>query len=61
MAPIITLPVDFVSSTMAYVGQLFTDMTTAIILIIGLPLAFWVVAKVIAVVRGGFRVRGGRA
>jgi hypothetical protein len=55
MSPIITLPADFVTSSMAYIGQLFTDMTPAIILVIGLPLAFWAVAKVIALVRGGFR------
>lgn len=61
MSPIITLPDDFVSSSLAYVGQLFTDLTPAIVLIVGLPLAFWAIAKVIAVVRGGFRTRGGRA
>lgn len=61
MGPIITLPQDFVTSSLAYIGQLFTDLTPAIILCIGLPLGFWALAKVIALVRGGFRVRGGRA
>lgn len=61
MSPILTLPGDFTSSTLAYIGQLFTDLTPAVILVIGLPLGFWGVAKVISVVRGGFRTRTPRA
>lgn len=51
MNPIITLPGGFVDDSLAYVGQLFTDLNLLIILIIGLPLAFWVVRKTISLVR----------
>jgi hypothetical protein len=61
MLSLITLPSDFIASTTAYIGQLFGDLWEVIVLAIGLPLAFWAVAKFIAVVRGGFRTRSGRA
>lgn len=61
MGTIITLPDNFVTSTLAYIGQLVTDLAPALILVIGLPLGFWGIAKLIAVVRGGFRTRSGRA
>ena len=51
MTPIITIPVDFVSNSLAYVGQLFTDLNLLIVLVIGLPLGFWVIRKVISLVR----------
>jgi len=51
MSPIITLPEGFIADSLAYVGQLFTDLNLIIILVIGLPLAFWVVRKVISLVR----------
>jgi hypothetical protein len=57
MAPIITIPVDFASSTLAYVGQLFTDLAPILYLVVGLYVAFWVASKVIALARGGFRSR----
>lgn len=57
MLAIITLPSEFVTSTLAYVGTIFTDLTPAVILVIGLPLGFWFVSKTIALVRGGFRSR----
>lgn len=47
--------VEFTSGTvdglMAYTGTLFTDLSALIILVIGLPLGFWVVRKVISLVR----------
>lgn len=46
----VAIPTDFASSTLAYAGQLFTDLSLVIILIIGLPLAFWVIKKVISLV-----------
>lgn len=61
MSPIITLPAGIENSLLAYAGQLFTDLSPAVILVIGLPLGFWAVNKVIGVVRGGFRTRTGRA
>lgn len=51
MLSIITLPSDFVASTTAYVGELWTDVVPLIALVIGLPLAFWVVRRIIGLVR----------
>lgn len=51
MGAIITLPELFVENALAYVGQLFTDLNLIIILVIGLPLAFWVIRKTISLVR----------
>ena len=53
----ITLPGDFATSMLAYVGELFTDLSPAIVVIVGLPLAFWAVSKTISLVKGGFRSR----
>jgi len=47
----ITLPENFITDIMAYAGDLFTDMSLVIILAIGLPLGFWVIRKVITLVR----------
>jgi hypothetical protein len=51
MEPILTLSGDFASNTLAYVGQLFTDTSTIIYLAIGLPLGFWVIRKVVGLIR----------
>jgi hypothetical protein len=51
MLALITLPGDFLASTTAYVGSVFTDLWTLVALIIGLPLAFWAIRKVISLVR----------
>jgi len=51
MLAYITIPGDFVTSTLAYVGTVFTDLNLLIVLIIGLPLGFWVIRKVISLVR----------
>jgi hypothetical protein len=51
MEPIITLSEGFATSTLAYAGQLFTDLNLLVVLVIGLPLAFWVVRRVIGLVR----------
>lgn len=42
---------SFITAALAYVGQLFTDMSLLIYLAIGLPLGFWVIRKVISLVR----------
>jgi len=39
------------TSTLAYAGQLFTDLNLIIILAVGLPLGFWVIRKIISLVR----------
>ncbi len=36
---------------MAYAGQLYTDLSLVIYLAIGLPLGFWVINKVVSLVR----------
>ncbi len=47
----ITLPEGFATSVLAYAGGMFTDLNVLILLVIGLPLAFWVIRKVIGLVR----------
>lgn len=42
---------SFITNMLAYVGDLFTDLNLLIVLVIGLPLAFWVVRKVVSLVR----------
>ena len=46
----ITISADFASSTLAYAGQLFTDLSVPIIMIVGLPMGFWVIRKIISLV-----------
>jgi len=41
----------FMTDMLAYVGDLFTDLNLLIVLVIGLPLAFWVIRKTISLVR----------
>lgn len=55
----ISIPENFATTMQAYVGEVFEDLTIPILLVIGLPLAFWFITKVIALVRGGFRTAGG--
>lgn len=51
MDPILTIDSDFVTSTLAYAGQLVTDTKVLIILAIGLPLGFWVIRRLIGLIR----------
>jgi len=51
----ITLPVDAVDTLLAHVGVLFTDLWVLIALAIGIPLAFYIIGKVISLVRGRTR------
>lgn len=53
MESIITLGETFATSSLAYIGQLFTDLNAFIIVLVGLPIGFWAVRKVISL----FRVR----
>ena len=50
----VTLPLDINTSILAWVGNLFTDLSPFVILIIGLPLGFWAVSKIIELVRAEF-------
>ncbi len=40
-----------VTDAIAYVGDLFTNLTLLIVLVIGLPLGFWIIRKVVRLVR----------
>jgi len=51
MLTIITVPSEFATQTLAYAGDLFTDLSLVIILAIGLPMGFWVIRKIISLVR----------
>lgn len=51
MGTIITLGENFATNTLAYVGQLFTDLSVLVYLAIGLPLAFWVIRKIISLIK----------
>jgi hypothetical protein len=51
MDAIITIPGNFATSMLAYAGQLFTDLSTLLLVLIGLPLGFWVVRKVLSLVK----------
>lgn len=51
VANYVELPVDFIASIMEYATQLFTDINLLVILAIGLPLGFWIIRKVVALVR----------
>jgi len=42
---------DLVANATAYIGTTFTELTGLIALVIGLPLAFWAIRKVISLVR----------
>lgn len=47
----LTVPSEWATSTLAYAGQLFTDLSLIIVLAIGLPMGFWVIRKIISLVR----------
>jgi len=51
MLTLLTLPGDFVATTTAYIGEIFTDLQAIIAVVIGLPLGFWVIRKVISMFR----------
>ena len=55
----ITLPIDFIDNCLAYVGELFVDTTPIVLLVIGIPLGFYVINKVISLATT--RARGARA
>jgi len=45
----------------AYVPQLFNDLLPIIALILGLPLGFWIITKIVGLVRRAFATGGRRA
>lgn len=50
-ATYITLPETAVADLTGYAGAIFTDIWTVVALVIGIPLAFYVIRKVISLVR----------
>lgn len=44
----------------AYVPILFQDLLPVLAIILGLPLGFWIITKVIGLVRRSFSTGGGR-
>lgn len=59
MNPIIPVGASFVQDALAYVGNVFTSLSTLILLIIGVPVGFWVITKAISLVRRQTRTAGG--
>lgn len=47
----VDVPVTAVADLTAYAGTLFTDLWVVVALVIGIPLAFYVIRKVIGLVR----------
>lgn len=52
-AVIITLPAGSSTDLLAYAGSLFTDLWVLIAIAIGVPLAFYVIRKVISLIPKG--------
>ncbi len=51
MNPILTVTAGDITGLLAYASGLFTDFNVLILLAIGLPLGFWVIKKVIGLVK----------
>jgi hypothetical protein len=49
----ITISEGFVTSSLAYIGQAVTGLGPLLYAVIGLPVAFWVVRKLIGLVPKG--------
>jgi len=58
---IVELPTGSVAAIVSYIPTLLTNVYPLVILAIGLPLAFWGVGKLIALVKAGFRTRTPRS
>jgi len=54
---LISLPDGYFSSTTNLISQLSTDLKDLIILALGIPLAFWVLSKLIRLILSGFGKR----
>ena len=50
-SPILTVPTDFVSAALTYTSQMFTDLTPLILIVVAVPLAFWILRKIVSMVR----------
>jgi hypothetical protein len=45
--PIITLPTNMATGMLAYAGQLFTDLSPIVLILIGLPFAFLIIVRIL--------------
>ncbi|GAH93592.1 unnamed protein product [marine sediment metagenome] len=52
---LISISADDLATTTAYIGEIFADVSVFVWLAIGVPLAFFVIKKVIGLVRGNLR------
>lgn len=50
---IITLPEGAATSSLAYAGQLFTDLWLLVAIAVGVPLGFYVIRRIIALIPKG--------
>jgi len=57
LSPIITIPATGTADLLAYVGQLITDTWQFTALAVGVPLAFYVIARAIGLVGTNTRAR----
>lgn len=48
---IIPITAQFITASVGYINTVFGDVILLVALVIGLPLAFWVLRKVISLVR----------
>jgi len=55
MLSFITVPETALADIMEATGTLFTDAWVLIAIAIGIPVAFYVIRRVVAIVRGGAR------
>ena len=51
----LTVPPEFATSTLAYAGQLFTDLYLLIFLALGIPVGFWGIRQIVGLVKGKMR------
>lgn len=51
MITVITVPIDMAEAMLAYSGMLFTDLSGLITLAVGVPLGFYVIKRVISLVK----------
>jgi hypothetical protein len=54
-ATYVDIPTTAVADLTGYAGALFTDLWVVVALVIGIPLAFYVIRKVIGLARGGMK------
>lgn len=54
---IITVPTSTVTNLLAYAGALVTDLWPVFLLVVGIPLGFYIISKTISLVRQNTRSR----